>query len=346
MPWTGSAFAVMDVVRRAQGMALAACGFGPEESVAEQRASLPGLHLRAYGGEGRPVLLVPAPIKRHYIWDIEPEVSVVRRCLRHGLAVYLCEWRDNTVGDYGLYDAVRDLVAVCDLVAGRHRAAPIVIGHSLGGTLAAIATAQKPAAAAALAVVEAPLCFGASGGRFSRLIAAHAIIEPLLPFGTSVPGTFLSAAGAAAAPEVFHYGRLSDLMASAARWSSLRRHLRVERWVLDELPMPRPLLRDVAGLLYRCDAFYRGRLDLGEGALGPENVVVPLLAIIERDSALVPPEAVLPFLRAAAAAEKLVLEVRPEPGTGFPHLTALVGPCCHQLLWPRALTWLAAAVSP
>jgi poly(3-hydroxyalkanoate) synthetase len=33
------------------------------------------------------VLTVPAPIKRHYIWDLEPRVSVVARCLAHGLRV-------------------------------------------------------------------------------------------------------------------------------------------------------------------------------------------------------------------------------------------------------------------
>ncbi len=346
MPWTGAAFAMMDVVRRAQGGVLAACGFGPEESRAECLVSLPGLRLRAYGGAGRPVLLVPAPIKRHYIWDLEPKVSVVRRCLGHGLAVYLCEWRDDAAAGYGLYDNARDLVATLGIVARRHRSPPMVIGHSLGGTLAAIAAAQRPAAVAALAVVEAPLCFGSGGGSFSRLVAAHAAVEPLLPFHASVPGAFLSAFAAAAAPEVFQYGRWADLMATAADWDGLRRHLRVERWVLDELPMPRRLFADVTELLYRCNAFHRGRLDLGEGTLGPGGIHAPLLAIVDPDSAIVPPQAVQPFLGAAAAREKLVIEVRPEPGTGFPHLTALVGLRCHRAMWSRALTWLSAAAWP
>ena len=32
-------------------------------------------------GSGRPLLIVPAPIKRAYVWDLAPAVSVVRRLL-------------------------------------------------------------------------------------------------------------------------------------------------------------------------------------------------------------------------------------------------------------------------
>jgi len=47
-----------------------------------------GVALRRYGGDaasGPVVLIVPAPIKRPYIWDLAPEVSVVRRCLAAGV---------------------------------------------------------------------------------------------------------------------------------------------------------------------------------------------------------------------------------------------------------------------
>jgi poly(3-hydroxyalkanoate) synthetase len=44
--------------------------------------------------EAPPVLIVPAPIKRPYIFDFLPPVSVVRRLLEKGFAVYLIDGRE------------------------------------------------------------------------------------------------------------------------------------------------------------------------------------------------------------------------------------------------------------
>jgi polyhydroxyalkanoate synthase len=43
------------------------------------------------------VLIVAAPIKRPYIWDLTPAVSAIRYCLGAGLRVYLLErlYREN-----------------------------------------------------------------------------------------------------------------------------------------------------------------------------------------------------------------------------------------------------------
>jgi polyhydroxyalkanoate synthase subunit PhaC len=70
-------------------------------------AALPGpARLRAYqppgaARRGPALLIVPAPIKRAYVWDLLPEVSVVRRCLGRGLRVYLLEWLDSGPAEDG-----------------------------------------------------------------------------------------------------------------------------------------------------------------------------------------------------------------------------------------------------
>src|SRR5215467_10095779 len=50
--------------------------------------------LRAYveSSAGTPLLIVAAPIKRPYIWDLADSVSVVRHCLQNCLQLYLLEW--------------------------------------------------------------------------------------------------------------------------------------------------------------------------------------------------------------------------------------------------------------
>src|SRR4051794_7878821 len=88
-PW--APFEQMDQWRRWHGHWLERWGGGPCESPSRVLLRQPVLTLRAYT---RPedatlaVLIVPAPIKRAYIWDLAPDVSVVQHLIRSNLSVY------------------------------------------------------------------------------------------------------------------------------------------------------------------------------------------------------------------------------------------------------------------
>ena len=141
-------FAVLDILRRAQGDALAAFGLGPREYPYRIVASGPHWRLRDYAGrDAASLLIVAAPIKRPYIWDLEPSVSAIRYCLREGLQVYLLEWmpasrvsQDNGLDEYT--DAISECVA--RISRQNPRTKPFLAGHSLGGTLAAFFSALAP----------------------------------------------------------------------------------------------------------------------------------------------------------------------------------------------------------
>ena len=101
-------FALMDTLRKAQGEALEGIGFGPTECGYDVLASGLRWRLRDYGGPdpGPSLLIVAAPVKRPYIWDLGTSVSAVRYCLRQGLHVYLLEWRapSGSNGNAGLVE--------------------------------------------------------------------------------------------------------------------------------------------------------------------------------------------------------------------------------------------------
>src|SRR3974390_1830874 len=80
--------------RRMQGDLLSSFGFGPIESSYRVIACGPYWRLRDYDTvhRSRPVLIVAAPIKRPYIWDLAPSASAIRYCLRADLRGYLLEW--------------------------------------------------------------------------------------------------------------------------------------------------------------------------------------------------------------------------------------------------------------
>jgi polyhydroxyalkanoate synthase subunit PhaC len=102
-------FTMTDSLRRAQGDTLEWLGFGPHECEYHVISSGPHWRLREYACQhaDAAIFIVPAPIKRPYIWDLAPSVSAVRQCLEHRLRVYLLEWMpplDNGqqagLGDY------------------------------------------------------------------------------------------------------------------------------------------------------------------------------------------------------------------------------------------------------
>ena len=100
----------VDELRRRRGALLDAAGFGPVETPWREACRANGMRLRIYEptGSGPMILIVPAPIKRAYIWDLAPGRSVVRRLLAEGIGVGMVEWTEpaGTRG-YGLDDVYR-----------------------------------------------------------------------------------------------------------------------------------------------------------------------------------------------------------------------------------------------
>jgi polyhydroxyalkanoate synthase len=219
-----------------------------------------GVKLRDYGkeGNGPSLLIIPAPIKKPYIWDLTPEASSVLACLNAGLRVYVLEWREMDGPDDGLAVYVNELILECAEAIGEPA---VVIGHSLGGTFATIFASLHPERVRALILLEAPLSFSGDSGAITKLIRIVSTSEALRKV-SAYPGTALNALSLVASPESFLWWRWRDRLLSAGDPASLRTHLLVERWTLDEHAMPSALFADVVDL-YREDRFMRGTLRLG-----------------------------------------------------------------------------------
>jgi polyhydroxyalkanoate synthase len=339
---SGAQLPLTDTVRRARGEALEALGFGPRECEHVIVATGQGWRLRAYGGgSGRALLLVPAPIKRAYVWDLAPAVSVVRRLLEHHLCVHLLEWTPPASdAERADLDAHVEAIATClAAIAQRGGAAPILIGHSLGGTLAAIFAAHDPHGPGGLVLLGSPLCFGAGVSAFRDALVSMIRAPP--GAGAPVPGSMLTLASALASPRTFVWSRLADLFASLADPQALEVHVRVARWALDEVPLPGRLSGQILGWLYRDDRFYRGTLPVMGRLVGPRDLSTPTLAIVNAADEIAPLSAVKPFLDAAPAASRLI-GCPGETGVGLQHLALLVGRRAHSVVWPEIIAWIDA----
>ena len=326
---------------------LDAVGLGPMETPSRIRRLGPVATLKTYAdgpGASAPLLLVPAPIKRAYIWDLAPGASVVEQCLRHGLRVYLLQWERPSDAEqgYGLAEYADRLLLEClDAIAaetGQRRV--FLVGHSLGGTLAAIFAALHPDRVRGLALLEAPLHFAPDGGDLERLVAVAPPAVLLTTLLGNVPGACLDLVSVAASPWSFVWARWLDWIASLPDPQARRTHLRVVRWTLDELPLARRLFEEVAELLYRQDGFLRGALRVGGRRAAPEQVEAPLLSVVDPRSRLVPPRAVLPFHAATRSADAQVLWYRGDIGVALQHVGALVGRTAREEVWPAILQWV------
>jgi polyhydroxyalkanoate synthase subunit PhaC len=350
----GVLYALLDEARREAGRALDRAGIAPVESPFRFVTEMRGARLRAYqqataAADSPVVMLIPAPIKRAYVWDLLPEVSVVRRCLRRGLRVYLLEWLDPGAAEQGLdladYAEHLPLAALEVIAAETGEPAAALAGHSLGGTFAAILASLHPERVSGLVLVDAPLAFGPDrGGPLARAVAAVPHASMLRAFaGDPVPGSFISLLSSAAVPEAFVLQRWTDFAASFGEPLAAAIHARVERWMLDELAMPGQLFEDVLEQLYREDRLASGSLQLAGRRTGLDRLRSPVLAVVNPLGRVVPPASILAGLAVLPPDTACrVIRYDGDFGPGLQHLGPLVGPAAHARLWPEIIAWLSA----
>jgi polyhydroxyalkanoate synthase len=348
-----SLYKQIDQARRWQGRLLDVAGLGPQEAPHRVVHSESGFHLKAYAdhqAEGPVLLMVPAPIKRAYIWDLAPGASAVRHCLSNGIRVYLIEWerpvpkqQDTGLAEY----ADRFILAALEAVAaetGQQRL--FVAGHSLGGTFGAIFAALYPERVQGLILLEAPVHFAQHAGAFAPLVALAPRAQFLTNALGNISGTFLNQMSYLASPMAFGGARWVDWFLSLPDAEAVQIHLRVERWTLDEMPLPRQLFEEVVEELYREDRFMGGTLIVNGRAAVAEGIGAPLLSVVDPRSRVVPPESVLPFHEAAHSPDRQVLWYEGDKGVALQHVGVLVGKNAHQHLWPEILEWIFDHSSP
>ena len=337
---------LMDVLRRMQGDGLEGFGFGPAEC--DYRVLGSGAHwrLREYaGGDAcQSVLIVAAPIKQPYIWDLAPWASAVRHCVGAGLRVYLLEWASPSRGDRsaGLDDYAGRSIGEAAARVSRETGGvkPFVMGHSLGGTLAAIFAGLAPERVRGLVLLGTPLCFATGSSRLRDGIAS--MVPPSFPEGDVVPGSLLSQLCTLACPETFVWSRLADMGLSMSDPQALAVHARVERWALDEFPLPRRLVHEILQRLFREDRFRRGTLSINNKTVGPSSLQSPMLLVVNTADEIAPPASIIPFIDAMPGKNVYLVEHAAETGVGLQHLAILVGREAYARVWPRIVSWLHA----
>jgi polyhydroxyalkanoate synthase len=256
------------------------------------------------------------------------------------LHVHLLEWlpASQSIGNNGLDEYA---LAISDCIAriSADSTKPFLIGHSLGGTLAAIYSAWAPATIRGLVLLGAPLCLKPEQSRFRDALVS--LVPPALSEAEPFPGSLLSQMSALASPRTFIWSRLMDAALSLADYHAMEVHARIERWALDEVALPGKLVHQIIEWLYRENRLCRGILQIGDVLVGPSSLSVPTLAIVNMADDVAPLASLKPFADAMpATASVRIVEYPGEVGVCLQHLGILVGREARMKVWPDMISWL------
>ena len=241
------------------------------------------------------------------------------------------------MGNCGVDDYVLAIAeAVGMITTAAQGTKPYLIGHSLGGTIAAIYGAFLPDSIRGLVMLGAPLCFGRSKATFEMLLL---LVPRNVSDSDTFPGSLLSYASALAFPGTFVWSRLTDAVISIADPLAMEIHARVERWALDEISLPGKLVHQIVDWLYRENRFFRGVLKINGKFVGPSTLSVANLALINTADDVAPPISVKPFADAIERKVRII-EYPSERGVCLQRRGILVGRYAQGHIWPKILSWL------
>jgi polyhydroxyalkanoate synthase len=133
---------------------------------------------------------------------------------------------------------------------------------------------------------------------------------------------------------------MMDVGFSIADHHALDIHARVERWALDEVPLPGKLVHQIVEWLYRENRFCQGTLLVGMMLVGPFSLSIPTLAVMNTADEVAPLVSIVPFLDAMPADNVRIIEYPGEGGVCLQHLGILVGRQALARVWPEIIYWL------
>jgi polyhydroxyalkanoate synthase len=283
-----------------------------------------------------PILLSPSLINRLYVLDLKAGLSVVEQLLKAGHPVYGIDWGDpgeaeRGVNFEGFVQRLADFLAIaCDDAAVETMT---VLGHCLGGTMAAALAATRPIHLQSLVLLTAPLTFHDDSVLSAWSRAPFVDPRDLTRLVGHVPAWITQPTFQALKP-------MGQTTKALRLWQSLGNPTFLdffrclETWINDNVAIPDAFFEDLISQLYRNDALSQGTLRFKDGPVILEDIAVPTLTIAASDDHIVQPSsAVTPSRRFAS-----VVNVAEVIDGG--HIGVVVGSVARRRLWPLLLSWL------
>lgn len=277
-------------------------GLGPVEvgkteksAVAQiEKATLYRFHRDSPPKKGPPLLIVYALVNRHYMTDLEPKRSMIRRLLDAGLDVYLIDWGYPDRSDAGLTlnDYLNRYVdRLVDEIRERHGVERLnILGICQGGTLSLCYAALHPGKVRNLVTMVAPVDFQTPDNLLSRWVR-HIDVDLMVDTLGNIPGEFLNWIFVSLKPARNVGGKMLDIVDSLDNRERIRTFLRMEKWINDSPVQAGEAFREFIKSFFQENRLVKGTLQIAGRPVRLSEVTMPVLNVYATLDHIVPPAA-------------------------------------------------------
>lgn len=303
--------------------------------------------LRYYRAVGKPratpLLIVYALIKRPFILDLLPGLSVVENLTQQGFEVYLIDWIPPTRSDsWRGFDAyvngdLANAVRAVQVQSGVDQVS--VLGYCFGALLSTIYTALYPHTVKNFISLALPLDMSREE---IPLFSLAKKIDPDLLTGAfgNCPAWVMKAGFSLMAPVHHILHKHVGLHRNKDREGYAVMFERFERWMNSDVPLAGQMFREVSTDVFQRNLLAQGQLQVGGRTVNLEHIHCPILNVIGEYDDIVHPKSSLPFIDLVGSCDKQNL-IFP---TG--HIGVVVSSSAYQRLWPQVGAWLTERDTP
>lgn len=284
-----------------------------------------------------PVLIVYALVNRQYMLDLQPDRSLVRNLLQHGLDLYIIDWGYPTKQDMYLTldDYINGYLNNCvDFVRQASKEAKInIMGICQGGTFSGIYAALYQDKIKNLITIASPFDFSTNDGLLFSW-SKHMNVDALIDTYRVVPGDFMNAGFLMLMPFNLNIRKYVDMLDIMEDREKFLNFLRMEKWIFDSPGQAGECLRQFLKDLYQKNKLVKGELKVGDKTVDLRNITMPLLNIYASADHLVPAASTKPLNDLVGTEDKTLYEFKGG------HIGIFVGSQSQKELAPAISSWL------
>ncbi len=284
-----------------------------------------------------PVLIVYALVNKQYMLDLQPNRSIVRNLLEHGMDLYIIDWGYPTKADMyiGLDDYINVYLDECvEFIKKASKNDNVnLMGICQGGTFSAIYGAIYPDKVKNLVTLVTPIDFSTDEGllfRWSKNTNADKLVDA---YGV-IPGDFLNNGFLMLRPFMLNISKYVGMLDVMENKESLLNFLRMEKWIFDSPAQAGECLRQFIKDFYQGNKLVKGGLMVGDREVKLKNITMPLLNIYASADHIVPPVATKPLNDLVGSTDKELYEFKGG------HIGVFTGSRSQKELAPAIADWL------
>ncbi len=284
-----------------------------------------------------PVIMVYALVNRYYMLDLQPDRSIVRNLLQHGIELYVIDWgyptnadRYITLDDY-INGYLNDCVDFLRKKTGKDKVN--LMGICQGGTFSVIFSALHPEKVKNLVTLVTPIDFSTNEGllfSWSKHINADALVDT---YGV-IPGDFLNVGFLMLMPFTLNITKYMGMLDVMQDKEKLLNFIRMEKWIFDSPAQAGECLRQFLKDFYQDNKLVKGELKVGDKKVDLKKVTMPLLNIYAIGDHIVNPCSTKPLNDLVGSKDKELYEFKGG------HIGVFVGSKSQKELAPSISEWL------